>query len=411
MKINRLKINTDLFFYYYLLVGFFKDKQVLFLKKLSFLLKKKNILLFSQGRLALYECLNYLKNKNSKKNQIIICPYTLPEVIKVIKYLSLIPVYVDIDVKTGMPKLTDLKKKINSKTSSIILTHLYSSNKNILKTIKFIKKRKINLIEDCAINFGSEIKLKNKVYKLGTLGDFGFYSFGIMKNLCLLNGGALICKTNGSFKYIKKNKIKIKYPLVKFLNLIIFSLLINFLHSKIIYQIFTFYFMKYSYLKKNFFFKKMYPGLYPDLSPNMPNYYNYDFFNPVASCGIYQIEKLSIQKKNRIKKIQIYEKFLNKNKYVKVFKYNDYSENSFLEFPVLLKRKSNVYIKNKLLSHGIDIRYKWYKNNNDFKVLKKYSHKLKGCSIIDKKILCLPLHDDISEIQINRICMMINKYL
>ena len=203
-KINRLKINTDLFFYYYLLIGFFKDKQLLFLKKLSFLLKKKNILLFSQGRLALYDCLNYLKNKNPNKNQIIICPYTLPEVIKVINYLSLIPVYVDIDVKTGMPNLTDLKKKINSKTSSIILTHLYSSNKNILKTIKFIKKQKINLIEDCAINFGSEIKFKNKVYKLGTLGDFGFYSFGIMKNLCLLNGGALICKTNESFKYIKK---------------------------------------------------------------------------------------------------------------------------------------------------------------------------------------------------------------
>ena len=62
----------------------------------------------SQGRVAAYNIFKILIKK--KKNEIIISPYTLPEVISAIIYAGAKPVYVDIDVKTGLPNIKKLSK-------------------------------------------------------------------------------------------------------------------------------------------------------------------------------------------------------------------------------------------------------------------------------------------------------------
>lgn len=409
-KINRLKINTNFLFYIYLLKGFFVNKKKIFLIKLQKYFNTRKIILFSQGRIAFYACLSFLK-KNSEKNEVIICPYTLPEIIRIIKFLSLKPIFVDINVQTGMPIISDLEKKINKYTLCAVITHLYSSQTEILRVVDFFKRKNIILIEDCAINFGSEVTIKNNIKKLGMLGDFGFYSFGIMKNLCLLNGGALICKDLNSYIQISKMTNKIKYPKIIFIKLIFFSIILNILHSRIIFQIFTFYFIKYCYLKKNVFFKKMYPGLFPDISSKLPINYSFDFFDPVASSAIYQLSQIDIQKSQRIKKIKTYKKYLKNCKNIYFFKFNSYRENSFLELPIILKKKNNIFIKNELLKKGIEIRFKWYKNNLEYKRFNYNSIKLDGCNYLSKQIICLPLHNLISEKDIKIICTELIKSL
>ena len=69
--------------------------------KLKSFLKTKNLILCSQGRVAAYNIFKVLIKKN--KDQIIISPYTLPEVISAIIYAGGKPIYVDIDLKTGLP--------------------------------------------------------------------------------------------------------------------------------------------------------------------------------------------------------------------------------------------------------------------------------------------------------------------
>ena len=65
----------------------------------------------------------------------------MPEVISAIIYAGAKPVYVDLDVKTGLPDSKKLYKLINKKTAGIIITHLYSNNENI---ISFKKNFQIN---------------------------------------------------------------------------------------------------------------------------------------------------------------------------------------------------------------------------------------------------------------------------
>ena len=83
----------------------------------------------------------------------------------------------------------------------MIITHLYSNDENIsLFKKKFSKK--LIIIEDTAINLGAKL---NNGKKLGTLFDYGFYSFGIMKNLCAFNGGLIYSKDKTKLREIENN--------------------------------------------------------------------------------------------------------------------------------------------------------------------------------------------------------------
>ena len=108
---------------------------------------------------------------------------------------------------------------------------------------------------------------------------------------------------------------------------------------------------------------------------------------------------------DRVKKIKIYNKFLKGAKNIKLLKFETYNENSFLEYPIIIKNKKNQDIHNKLLESGFDIRKKWYINCstlNKFKINKKSYPNIK---ILDETILCLPVHDKINRKYIEHLAM------
>ena len=202
-KKTRININTSLRIYLKTIICFIFNKgnkyEKIFINKLRKLFLTNKILLTSQGRVAAYNIFKVVVSK--KKKEILISPYTLTEVINAIIYAGGTPIYVDINIKTGLPLEYDLNRKINSKTAGILITHLYSNKEDINKFYKKFNKKTI-IIEDVAINFGA--KIKKKKY-LGNIFDFGFYSFGVMKNLCSFHGGAFIQKINQNL--IKSKKI------------------------------------------------------------------------------------------------------------------------------------------------------------------------------------------------------------
>ncbi len=94
---------------------------------------------------------------------------------------DLTPVFVDEDPEDYGMDLTDLKRKITSKTRAIIAVHLYGQPEKIHEIQKIIKAtgRKIYLIEDACQAHGAEYKGK----KVGTFGIFSAFSFYPGKNL------------------------------------------------------------------------------------------------------------------------------------------------------------------------------------------------------------------------------------
>ena len=187
MKKTRININTNNIYFQTFrsfLINRTKHNTIVLKPDLKFL-NSENIILTSQGRVAAY---NIFKILIKDEKEFIISPYTLTEVINAIEYAGGVPKYIDIDPSTGLPNNNELDRAINENTAGIVITHLCND-----KSLEDFKKYfgKIKIIEDTAINLGAKT---NTNVSLGTIFDFGFYSFGIMKNLCTFHSGAIFAR-------------------------------------------------------------------------------------------------------------------------------------------------------------------------------------------------------------------------
>ena len=84
------------------------------------------------------------------------------------------PVFVDINLKNLGAIENEIIKKINKKTVAVFLTHVLGFNCLSANLIKYLKSKKIILIEDCCESHGATFN-KIKVGNLGLMSNFSFY--------------------------------------------------------------------------------------------------------------------------------------------------------------------------------------------------------------------------------------------
>lgn len=103
-------------------------------------------------------------------------------------------VLADVDPRTLNMDPADVAKKITPKTKAIIPVHLGGYPVDMDPLMKLAKKHNIMVLEDAAHAFGGKYRGK----MLGTIGDFGAFSFHEVKNLTSLGEGGILC-TNTKF--------------------------------------------------------------------------------------------------------------------------------------------------------------------------------------------------------------------
>ena len=390
-----------------------KDKSENFLiKKFRNIFKKKYILLTSMCRVGFLIILEYLKSKDPKKNEIIICSYNLKEMVDIPRILKFKIILVDINKKNGSLDISKLKKSINNRTSAILITNIFSSYNDLIKIKNITNRKKILLIEDNAIYYGNYKITKNGKKFSGSFGDVSILSFGIMKNISAIYGGAIITDSNEINKFAKKRiKSFKKFSSIIYIKQIILFILLKFFLSKAIYNLFFFYIIKISHLKNiNFFLNKLYPAEYFLKKKIIPSFY-YSKINNLSLNMIYlQIKnekKLHSENLIRKKNNQTYYKILSKNKNINLLKIEDFNFQNFLEFPIICKKKKE--LSEYLFKKGIETRYYYYKNCEEIMFKKSY-YKNKISSQFENELLCLPSHDKIDKKQVVKICYYINKF-
>ncbi len=168
----------------------------------------------SSATSALIALLYTLKEKNKNKNEVIIPSVVCPSLLFAVNFLSLKPIFADMETKYFNMDVAHVKKLINKKTLTILCVHCYGIASEIIKISDIAKKKKIFLIEDICLNFGG--KLNKKFY--GSFGDASIVSFGYDK-IISEKGGALIIKNKRIYlktkKFLKSNPILIKVDIDK----------------------------------------------------------------------------------------------------------------------------------------------------------------------------------------------------
>lgn len=349
-----------------------------------------NIFLFNYGRTALATIFKIVDFK--KGDEIIIPNYYLKELIPWLRKVGLKPIFCDINKKHLSSNLRDVISKITPKTKFVILFHTFGYCQDIDYFIKRVKSKKndIIIIEDCAHAFGSEYKNK----KLGTFGDFSFFSFNYIKPLNLLSGGLLVINSN---KYQKK-ALTVYTKIKNASKIEIVKKIIRYYFISLFLKTHLFYIAKY--FLKNKRTRSLIKKLYRTPSQKIKIK---KLSNLQSMLGYYQLKKFN-EKQNKIQYIiNYYEKKIDKTIWQKrPLGYNSKLSNYFL---VIMGQKNSSKLEDFMSKNNIDIGIK-----DELIDICKKDKDLKNSISAYNSLFQLPLYFTLKKEKIDKIANTLNKF-
>jgi len=126
----------------------------------------------------------------------VLCPaYTWHLSVSQVLTLHAIPVFCDVDPRTGSIDPEDLKRRITPQTKAINVLHPFGAVAPMDEIMAIAREQGIPVIEDCSHAHGALYKGR----KVGTIGDIGCFSLQAAKLLTAIEGGILI--TNNAEYY------------------------------------------------------------------------------------------------------------------------------------------------------------------------------------------------------------------
>jgi dTDP-4-amino-4,6-dideoxygalactose transaminase len=121
-------------------------------------------------------------------DEVITTPFTFGATAGSIARLGARPVFVDIEPDTFNLDPRQLERSISPKTRAIMPVHLFGLPADMDHVLRFAEAHRVQVIEDAAQAVGARWNGRN----VGTLGDFGCFSFFPSKNLGGAGDGGMI---------------------------------------------------------------------------------------------------------------------------------------------------------------------------------------------------------------------------
>ncbi|MAF20718.1 MAG: hypothetical protein CMI55_03485 [Parcubacteria group bacterium] len=326
-----------------------------FEKRLKKFLKVNYLGVTSSGSAAIN--LAYLILGLKPGDELIVPGFGFLAAANVAQTLGLKVVFADVDPHTFCVNVDTIKKVLSKKTKLIVVTHTYGNMCGMSEIVSLAKRKKIYLMEDAAQALGSKYKGK----QAGTIGDIGVFSFTATKTLTTGEGGAICVKKRSLY-----NKL-------------------------ILYR-------SYGYTKKRYYC--IVPG------------HNLRMSNLLASIGFSQMGRLNSILKKRKKIYSVYKRILKSDK----FSLQKFEKNiSSIPWTLSIKLNKNFTQKsrNSLISElkkkGIESRNGYY-CPNELSIFKK-KYKLPISSDLSKRVISLPIFEELKVKEIYYICKKFNEIL
>ena len=305
-----------------------------------------------------------------KQGDEVLCPsLTFAASANCIRYVGAKPVFCDL---VGLDDMTispaDIEKKITNKTKGIVVVHFAGFPCDMDAIMAIAKKHNLKVIEDACHGPLSEYKGK----KLGTIGDFGCFSFFSNKNISTGEGGMLI--TNND-EYAERGRLIRSHGM-----------------TTMSFQRASGHATSYDIV---------------DLG------YNFRFDDIRASIALEQLKKLPADYKRRVEiRERVIKNLSDCDKVVIPFKTNtEYVSNYIL--PIILKDSNKEYrdsIRQKLSDKGIQTSVH-YPAIHLFSVFKEVGVVLPVTEYITDNEITLPMYAKLSDEQVDFICETLKEEL
>jgi len=323
-----------------------------FEKNISKFCKSKYAVALNSGTDALTLALHVCGIRRG--DEVITTPNSFIASTAVIVHLGAKPIFVDVlpDQNIDPDKI---EKAITKKTKCIMPVHLTGRVADMLKIVKIAKKYNLKIIEDSAQSIGSKL---NNIYS-GTFGDIGCFSAHPLKNLNAIGDAGYLITNN--LKYYKKIKDLSNHGMTN--------------RNKV----------------KNFGYVSRMDNLQA----------------AILKFKLSSLNKVILQRR---KNFQIYKNNLSNKIFFPLEKRNEY--NSYHTFVIQVNKRDG--LKKYLSRKGVDTSIHYPIPIHMQPAAKKLGYKKGDFPIAEsqsKKIITLPIHQDLKEKEIIKICEFVNKFV
>ena len=322
-----------------------------FEEKISKKLNRKYVVGVSSGTNALYLSLKSIDIKYG--DEVLVPCMSWYSSFTAITMVGAKPIGIDIKDDLLMD-LDGIEKKITKKTKAILYVHFTGLVKNLTKLRSICKRKKIYLIEDCAQSFYGKIKNNYS----GSFSDVSAFSTNPMKVYAGLGDSGFV--TTDNIKIYKK-LLLLRYAGID--------------------------------MKKD-------ECIYPDLNNKIDTLQ--------ASILSYRLSKIKNIIKKRILNAKYYENHL---LHVKKPIFSDKGNHVYYTYQIICEKRDQ--LKKFLEKNGIETKIQQNKLLYDHVGLKSFNHYSltypKG-NTLKKKILCLPIHEKLSESDLKFVTSKVNDF-
>ncbi len=118
-------------------------------------------------------------------SELLMSAVTIGDMVRIVEHHDLVPVPVDLDVRTLAPKLDAIRRAITPKTKAIVVAHLFGSRVPMEPIMAIAREHGLMVIEDCAQAFEGD------GYRGHEDADVSMFSFGPIKTATALGGAIL----------------------------------------------------------------------------------------------------------------------------------------------------------------------------------------------------------------------------
>ncbi len=140
-------------------------------------------------------------------DEVILPAFTFKAVPAMLVRLGIKPVFVDADPETFNMSIDGVRERINARTKAVIATHLFGFPMDMGALMDVARGAHVRVIEDCAHAVGAQVGDR----RVGGIGDAGFFSFGVSKDLNTFAGGMVVSR-DGEFAG-RCRRLMADYPL------------------------------------------------------------------------------------------------------------------------------------------------------------------------------------------------------
>lgn len=123
-------------------------------------------------------------------DEVITTPMTFAATVNVIIHSGATPVFADVDPVTMNIDPAQIETRISNKTRAILPVHMAGRPCDMEAIMRLARQHNLLVIEDCA----HAIETEYHGQKAGTFGDFGCFSFYVMKNVVTGEGGMIVAQ-------------------------------------------------------------------------------------------------------------------------------------------------------------------------------------------------------------------------